>query len=234
MSNILYKLLIGKKEYNSKVTYHALEKQRKIFMDVWNNAHNDDTGIEKILRLFLILTHFFFPGIYIRDLFGRLGVGYKNLAIEFYVIFKLLFPLFLLLSGWYRNIYCILFIIYVLSETLFYVASLIFVSDLHMDKRSYRRTLLLLLMNYMEIVFDFAVIYGGFNLITRNVHSVIDYIYFSFITSVTIGYGDLYPTNNMAKMVVILHSMIFMVFVVLFLNFFSSKVATRDLFDRDR
>lgn len=233
MRNLLYKLLIGKKEYNFKVTNHALAKQRKIFHDVWNNVHNPDTGIEKILRLFLIMTHFCFPGIYIRDFFGRLGYGYKNLAIEAYVLFKVLLPLFLLSSGLYQNVFCVGVVIYFLSETLFYVASQIFVSDLHRDSHSYRRTLLLLLLNYAEIVFDFAVIYGGFRLITNNVHSVADFVYFSFITSATIGYGDLYPTTTLAKLVVIIHSMIFMVFVVLFLNFFSAKVATKDYFDKN-
>jgi Ion channel len=58
-----------------------------------------------------------------------------------------------------------------------------------------------------------------------------DPIYFSFITSATIGYGDYYPATPMGKLLVSLQSVLFLIFVALFLNFFSSKVESKGYFD---
>ena len=171
--------------------------------------------------------------VYIRDKYGRKGLTYKNIAVEFYVFFKTALPLAFLLTGLYSNIAVVIITYYLLSETIFYIATLIFVSDVFAKPRSYRRSVLLLFLNYIEIVFDFSVIYGGLSLLKEKAHSVIDFIYFSFITSATIGFGDIYPTTTFGKVMVMFQSVIFLVFVVLFLNFFSSRVEARDFYDKD-
>ena len=54
----------------------------------------------------------------------------------------------------------------------------------------------------------------------------LDAAYFSFITAVTIGYGDITPVADVyiAKKLIIMQSIIFLVFGVIFLNFFASKL----------
>lgn len=165
-----------------------------------------------------------FPGLHIRNYFGKKGVISRNVANEFYVLFKTLLPLLFLISGLYKHKIIIFISCYLLVETVFYVSALIFVSDIFVKPRSYRRNLLMLLFNYVEICFSFAVIYGGFHLLNNQATNIVDYIYFSIITSTTIGFGDIHPVSSAGKIVVCFHALLIVSFIVLFLNFFSSKV----------
>ncbi|MGZ5281445.1 MAG: potassium channel family protein [Bacteroidia bacterium] len=232
MKRFFKKLLFGRPEENIQLEHTTIENQRKNLRKVWNNEQHNDIGLEKILRLFLVAVQFAFPGIYIRDKFGKKGLTWKNLAVEMYVLLKTILPLVFLLTGLYTNIYIVIFIAYLLTETILYVATLIFVTDIFAKPRSYRRSVLLLYFNYLEIVLDFAVIYGGLQLLSNNAISVTDFIYFSFITSATIGYGDIFPVTSLGKIVVSFQSIIFLIFIVLFLNFFSSKVEDKEYFDK--
>lgn len=232
MKEVFKKLLFGRPEENIQLSHTTISNQKKNLKKVWDNEKHNDIGLEKILRLFLVAIQFAFPGIYIRDRYGRKGLTYKNLAVEFYVLMKTILPLIFLMSGIYTNIFIVLLTAYLLCETILYVATLIFVSDIFAKPRSYRRSVLLLYLNYLEIVFAFAVIYGGLNLLNSEAASIIDFIYFSFVTSATIGYGDVYPTTDLGKIMVSFQSIVFLVFIVLFLNFFSSKVEDKDYFDK--
>jgi hypothetical protein len=80
--------------------------------------------------------------------------------------------------------------------------------------------MLLLFFNYIEMVFGFAVLYSFTNKFNKPLSHWFDSIYFSTVTS-TIGYGDLYPIDPLGKFLVSVQSMIVLMFVVLFLNFFS-------------
>jgi hypothetical protein len=53
--------------------------------------------------------------------------------------------------------------------------------------------MLLLFFNYIEMVFGFAVLYSFTNKFNKPLSHWFDSIYFSTVTSSTIGYGDLYP-----------------------------------------
>jgi len=226
MKRFLYKLFFGNPEYNKLIRYSAYQSHRKNFLRIWNNERHHDIGFEKLLRLFLVAVQFIFPGIHVRNFFGKYGLIRRNVAIEFYVLFKTCLPVFFLYSGLYRYKITVIISSYLLLETICYVSSLIFVADMFVKPRSYRRNILMLFLNYMEISLCFAVVYAGLHLLGNAPASIFDYIYFSVVTSTTIGYGDFHPITGLGKLVVCIQAVMVVAFIVLFLNFFGSKVET--------
>ncbi len=224
MKEVLYKLFLGKPEYNKPIRHPAYYNYRMNVVSIWNNEKHHDIGFEKILRLVLVAAQIVFPGIHIRNLFGRYGVIARNVAIEFYVLFKTLLPLVFLFTGFYQYTIAVVIASYLLLETIFYVASLIFVSDIFVKPRSYRRNILMLFLNYLEISLCFSVIYASLHLLGDRSYDVVDYIYFSIVTSTTIGYGDMAPVNHIGQVTVCVQAIMVVAFIVLFLNFFGSKV----------
>lgn len=200
---------------------------------IWNNEFDNDTGIEKALRLFLAFSQFFFPGLYIKQLFSKKHFAFQDLAVDVYVLIKLIFP-FLILKFGYQQIDVLVYImIWLMLETMLYVPRLIFASDVLEKPRSYRRSMLLLFINYIEIVFDFGVIYAHGHYLNTPFTHWFDPIYFSFITSATIGFGDFYPATPTGRFLVSFQSTLFIVFIALFLNFFTGKVQNRGYFGDD-
>jgi hypothetical protein len=231
MKQILFKLFFGKPEYNRRLKESAYHAYRVGLRKIWNNERHHDIGFEKILRLFLVSVQIIFPGIHIRNFFGKGGTIKRNTAIEFYVLFKTVLPIIFLATGFYHHLIAVIISGYLLIETIIYVSSLIFVSDMFVRARSYRRNILMLFMNYLEISLSFAVIYAGLGLLGDHLpgdhsYTVIDHIYFSIVTSTTIGYGDIHPVTQLGKMMVCIQALLVVAFIVLFLNFFGSKVET--------
>ena len=224
MKNFFYKLFLGKPEYNQPLRRSAYNSYRIHLRRIWDNARHNDIGFEKILRIFLVSVQFIFPGLHYRNFWGKYGTIVRNVAVEFYVLIKTIVPVLLLLSGLYLHNWAVVLSIYLMLETMFYVSALIFVSDMFVKPRSYRRNMLMLFLNYMEIAFSFAVIYAHIHSLGDKASGVGDYIYFSIMTSTTIAYGDLHPVTSLGRGLVCIQALLVMAFVVLFLNFFGSKV----------
>ena len=231
MQLFLKKLFLGKEIPKDPNFVGAIKKRRRNITSIWNNEQHTDIGIEKILRLFLAITQFLFLGTYIKEFFGKKGIAHQDLAVDCFVLIKVAFPLIIIYNNFQEHIILIFLLIWFLTETLLYVPTLIFASDIFSKPRSYRRSMLLLFLNYLEIVFSFAVIYSNGLLFNKPFEHWFDPIYFSFITSATIGFGDYFPITFFGKFLVSIQSMIFLVFVVLFLNFVSNKVENKGYFD---
>jgi len=229
MKAVVKKLVLGSTP--SLEPTSAIASRLKNIKAIWNNEHDNDMGIEKMFRLFLAASPFIFPGVYIKEMVGRKGRAYSDLAVDMFVLFKVAFPVILLSNGWQHIPLLFAILIWFMIETVMYVPTLIFASDSLSRPRSYRRSMLLLFFNYLEIIFDFAVIYSVGGFFNKPFHAWFDPIYFSFITSASIGYGDYFPVTPMGKLVVSGHSVVFLIFVVVFLNFFSSKMESRGYFD---
>jgi len=200
---------------------------------IWNNEYDNDTGLEKVLRLFLAFSQFFFPGLYIKEIFSRQWIRYQDMAVDVYVLVKLFYPLVILVLGLEKNIFFFSLLIWFMIETMLYVPTLIFASDVLSRPRSYRRSMLLLFLNYIEIIFEFGVIYAHGHYLNTTFGHWFDPVYFSFITSATIGYGDFYPVSPMGKMLVSFQTTLFIIFIALFLNFFSGKVEAKGYFGHE-
>lgn len=231
MNRILKKLLLGNLSKIPKPEYNPIQKRIMNIRAIWNNNHQDDNGIEKIVRLFLSSSLLLFPGVYIKYLASLRGYEYRDLALDFYVLLKVSFPLLILIFDWQSNQYVIWIMIYVLLETVLYIPTLIFASNLFSKPRSYKRSMLLLFLNYIEIIFSFAVLYSCGNYLNKPINHWFDAVYFSTINSASIGYGDYYPITLIGKVLATAQAFLFLFFVVLFLNFFTAKIKVKGYFD---
>ena len=233
MKIIVRKLLLGNVGKMGKPKFNPIQRRIQNIKAIWNNDHQDDNGIEKIVRLFLSSSQLFFPGIYIKYLASKKGTEYEDLAVDFYVLLKVALPLTLLINQWQTNPILLGIMVYVMLETVLYIPTLIFASDLFSKPRSYKRSMLLLFFNYLEMIFAFAVLYTCDNYLNRPFHHWFDAIYFSTVTSSTIGFGDYYPVKTFGKFLVSMQSLLVLLYVVLFLNFFSTKIKSKGYFDQD-
>jgi len=215
----LTKILIKPGTLSNKKTESAYAQQLRYLAIVWE----DNTyGLERILRLFLSLAQFAFPILLIRDIFGRFGTLYRKLAVEFYTLLKLIFPLLVLAFGLYQYPFVVAVIVYLLSETILHILNLIFLYDVHSAAVSYHRSLLLLFLHYLEVVFDFAVVYIGFDLLNESL-SPVSALYFSMVANTTVGFGDIHAKGAAGQLVVIAQLIVCVLFIVLFINHFSQK-----------
>ena len=235
MKHFLRKLLLGRitKDEKPLLKINPIQKRIQNIKSIWNNDHQDDNGIEKIFRLFLSISQLLFPGVYIKFWFSRKNYEYQDIAMDFYIILKLLFPIYILKNNLQDHNILIYIMVYVLLETVLYIPTLIFASDMLSRPKSYKRSMLLLFLNYLEIVFAFAVLYTLGDNMNKPFTNWFDAVYFSIITANSVGYGDYYPVTPYAKALVSIQATFFLSFVVLFLNFFSAKVKNKGYFDNE-
>ena len=233
MIQFFKKLLLGKVSLKDKPKIDPIQKRLLNIKSIWNNDHQDDNGIEKIVRLFLSISQLVFPGVYIKYLLYKTKFEWQDLAMDIYILAKLFFPFFVLVYQWQHITVLIALIVYFLAETILYIPTLIFASDMLSKPRSYKRSMLLLFFNYIEIVIAFGVLYSCGNNMNIPFITWYDPIYFSIVTSSSIGFGDYYPVTTFAKILVSIQALFFFTFVVLFLNFFSAKMKSKGYFDNE-
>lgn len=79
----------------------------------------------------------------------------------------------------------------------------------------------------LVVVVVFAFIYWGISSDIKNVDDFGSALYFSIVTITTLGFGDMYPEDTLARMMVCLEAMAGVVFVGIFLNLISEVQAQR-------
>lgn len=201
----------------------AYLEQAQHLKKVWR----DQTfGLERLVRLALCAVQFVFPVLLVRELSGRQGGPSRKIAVELYTLVKLGLPLLLLGFGLYRYRAAVFLIVYLMSETVLHILNLIFLEDIYPVSISYRRSILLLLMHYLEVVFDFAVIYIAFDLLSQPL-SAVSAVYFSMVAHTTVGFGDIHAKGSAGQLVVVTQLAICVLFIILFINYFSQKTAEK-------
>jgi hypothetical protein len=195
MRKFLKKLFVGTMKNPHKYVHLAIENQWKNIHTIWSHETSPTFGIERLFRLFLALTAYLFPGIYIRHFSGKHGLLCRKLALDCFVTIKLLLPVAILKFHLQKYLFAQILVSYLGIETLLYILSLLFLSDIYKPPISNKRSYLMLVMNYVEICLDFAVLYGGLGLVA-NASTSIDAVFFSFVTAFTVGYGDMVPNSR--------------------------------------
>ncbi len=205
----------------------AYRKQLHIVSTIWRNNRSEAFGLEWLVRLFLSASQLITPVMLIKVLFGRRDFYRRKIAVEYYLFFKIFFPLSCILFGWFNTVTLVVNST-MLVETLLYLVNLVFLSDV-VKPHSYRRALLFTFLNYIEICFGFAALYSHLNAqnnfnTVRPFQTKMEAIYFSFITSSSIGFGDFAPNTGIGEFLVICQSLIFFLFIAIFMGFFVSKL----------
>lgn len=189
---------------------------------VWDSGKYYDFGIERIFRLFLVISKLFFPSIYINYFFRNSSYQAQKVAGEVFVVFKTVMPFFMLYYELWHHSWLFIINIYLLLETYLYIFYKIFVPE-HNNQRTHKRSLLLLFLNFFEVIGSFAVIYAAGHFLNKPVSNWVDALYFSFVTGATIGYGDFHPVTSLGKQLVILQIVSTLAFLILFFNFFAPR-----------
>ncbi len=178
----------------------AIKNQWLNVLRIWRNKHYKDFGLERIIRLTLAFSQFIFPVLYVRHFFSSGGLLGRKIGVEVYVILKLFLPLIFFKLDLTSNFWVALFTAYMTLDTIFYLACLIFLSNEFASPISFRRSLTAIFINYIELGLDYAVIYSycNFNIpgfFKEKLTTDMQAIYFSFVTSATVGYGDIVTTK---------------------------------------
>lgn len=221
MKKRLNKLIFGSHNPGELKSSDSVRHLTKI-KNVWNSSQYHDFGIERIVRLFLVGSKIFFPGVYIEEFSHRLTFHKQKIIGEFYVIFKTVTPFVILFFGLWGNYWLYIFNIYLLVETFLHVFHKIFLPE-HDHGRMPNRSIILLFFNFIEVIGSFGVIYAAGNYLNQPVNSWIDALYFSFITGATIGFGDFHPVSEQGKILVMIQVMSTLAFLFLFFNFFAPR-----------
>lgn len=94
--------------------------------------------------------------------------------------------------------------------------------------RSYRRVVVLLLHNYIEILFWFALFYRNLGFLFDSTHISVDSfwgsLYFSLVTMSTLGYGDIIPKEGGGLLLVFAQTSIGITMALLILHRFVSLI----------
>ncbi|MCB9169915.1 MAG: two pore domain potassium channel family protein [Flavobacteriales bacterium] len=221
MKEAIRKLMMGRGQGTDVPRYSTIHRRLVNIRAIWNNDLEEDAGLEKFVRLLLACSQLVFPGTYIRHLFWRQGPMYQDLAIDLFVLLKTALPLVIMYEGWQDQLVLFWLAVWFMLETVTYIPTLIFASDAFPTPRSYRRSKMLLLFNYLEVVFTFGLIHIVCQDLNKPILHWIDAIYFSLVTTSTIGYGDLFPVTMRGKLLVMAQSLFYLSYIVLFINVFS-------------
>lgn len=224
MRKVLNKLVMGRGHPEGAELHPTVQRRVENLKAIWNNEFEEDAGLEKLVRMLLAASQFLFPGMYIKHLWWRKGPLHQDLATEIFVLLKTALPLWVLIGGHEQQPILLAVVVWFLLETVLYIPTLIFASDTFGSPRSYRRSTLLLFLNYIEVVLSYAVFYKAGQFLNQPITDWVEAVYFSAVTSSTIGFGELVPVTRAGRLLVVSESLFYFSYIVLFINFFSIRL----------
>ena len=180
-------------------------------------------GIEYLFLMSICAGLMFMPTMLVRAVSDRFGYFPRKLAIEFYVIAKPLALLWILFSErafstpW-ATVTTLMFV-----DLYLYLCGLVFLRRFYTPPASPARSLLLLGVNFLEASLAFAIFYG-FSDSIKGATSPLKLLYFSLVTSATVGYGDMMPKSDTGMQLVICQILSSLGFASIFIATFVTKL----------
>jgi hypothetical protein len=204
---------------------------RNIWAGDYPQYNEDQLPLSTLERAFMTLL------VVIRSLsfvhLCRLATNYRvaSFLSEFYVILRLtILCVVLFAHAHIPNWISYTIITYCLIDGLNYRLCIIFVDRYgkNWGLRSLNRSLILLMLNYSEIVIGFAGLFLNIGSICNSQGDPItlksDALYFSVVTITTLGYGDYYPSDTLGRWLCCAETIMGFVLIVLVIGIFLTGV----------
>ncbi len=154
------------------------------------------------------------------------------------VLLKLFLAMSIFYFSWYESTLGFYLALLMAITTFASIPEAILFQNSRPDPSSYVRATVLGVLNYLELVFHFASFYAYTKCLRLTEPRVIgdslealekiDYLYFSFITVSTIGFGHLKIIDSIGYKLVICQAFIFLLFVLVFFNLNVSRISGRN------
>jgi hypothetical protein len=241
--NFFNKLILGTNRPESKPRSVYI-KETIALRNIWHNRSYNDFGLERILRLALMLTSFAMPGTLIRELCGRKELLIRKVVIEAYSLFKIGWYFFLFQADLTTSTAALVISLFLTIDTVHFLFSKIFLNDIHKQPISFKRTLLMTLINIMEVIICFAFIYSYIDDTNQTAGRIIfstgyqlsdlQTVYFSLISSATIGYGDIAPIDPLVIKLVLVQIMLSLFFLVIVVTTITNRLHDDTFYNKQK
>ncbi|MBN2128186.1 MAG: two pore domain potassium channel family protein [Sedimentisphaerales bacterium] len=198
---------------------------RSIWTDYWPRGFKHKVGwIEKIVVTLLVFRRVVSLSTRLRDLLFK-NERCQPICTELMTIAWLVFLTLSVVYGLLGSGFvAIIVLVYLIWGSIDYPLCIIFL-DRHKPgwkPQSYNRLLILLFVNYLQIIAGFAYLYLHvakvvYSECSNALASAGDALYFSVVTITTLGFGDMRPLDSWAKLWVateVLTGLVFLVLVV--------------------
>lgn len=159
---VTYKRTFKKERWT--VARNSLESQMQLLKQIQlYDLRNGYFTITKFIRYMLVLIRIFlFPINYLKDLLGKEDWEKRRTFVEVFAIFKVLVAVGILYfidssTGIWSNLQSIL-MMYGLLDTITYLLALIILADIQNPSANIIRSLFMLFINYIEIVFELTIV----------------------------------------------------------------------------
>jgi voltage-gated potassium channel Kch len=206
----------------------------RLIIQIWTGRYPESGDILPLSPLERIVMSIF---IAIRSIsfthICKLATNYRfaSFLSEFYVILRfIILILIFFLCFHFPKWLCFTIITYCLIDGLNYRLCIIFVDRYAKDwgLRSLNRSLILLFINYAEIIVGFASLYLLSGSIGYNKNQILsspgEALYFSVVTITTLGYGDLKPIHSIGRWLTIIETLMGIVLIVLVIGTFLTGI----------
>lgn len=161
--------------------------------------------LERIFIISLCLVLMVTPALLVRWISGRFSRTARKLAIEMYVLLKTWLAVGLLFGGYWCSTQYLAVAGISLVDLFANISAIVLLRNFWHAPLSLNRTLISLGLNFIEFTSWFGGIYLHLDALRFESKPVTDSfsaLYFSVITSATIGFGDIIPTVAGRKLVV--------------------------------
>jgi len=164
----------------------------------------------------------------------------RNIELFIIIYSLLVIALFFMASSFkciYLNIILLALSIYRISDILTYAINMNIFDRIRMGERKHyisgiTRTLVLCIINYFELILYFGIIYSLNIDALKGASSIFDAFYFSFVTQLTMSYGEIYPLN-INKLVSIIQGSIGFIFSIIIIARFVSLLPKFETVQKD-